>query len=73
MLMDPRGFRSPQLPGGVFPGARFDPIGPVGPFGPSRGGGGGFGMGGGRAPGLPFGMPNPDHERMPDGFDDMFM
>lgn len=64
MLMDPRGFRG----GGIRP-PRYDPIGPVPP-------GGVFGPGGGRggrAPNFPFGGPTPDHERMPDGFEDMFM
>lgn len=48
-----------QLP----PGARFDPFGPgVPPPGPATG----------PRPGN-FGQPNPDNERPPDGFDDMFM
>ncbi|CAL8124175.1 unnamed protein product [Orchesella dallaii] len=62
MLMDPRGFR-----GGGVRQPRFDPIGPVPPggvFGPRRGG---------AAPNFPFGGPDPDHERVPDGFNDMFM
>ena len=74
MLMDPRGFRRPQLPQGIVPGARFDPIGPpggLGGFGGNRGARGGGGLGG--PPRLPFGFPDPDHERAPGGYEDMFM
>ncbi|KAI1292241.1 Proteasome inhibitor PI31 subunit [Halotydeus destructor] len=60
----------PLPPGAVPPGARFDPFGPPGagprpnrhrgprPDGP---------------PGSGFAAPDPDHERPPDDYDDMFM
>lgn len=61
-----RGF--PPRPGGVPPGARFDPFGP-----PGIGGGRGFppGAGGGRGAGGPGGGPDPDH-LPPPGSDDMY-
>jgi len=58
------GFGGPPLPrGSVPPGARFDPYGPPAPF---RGGGSSQGRGN-----RGF-EPNPDHERIPSEYDDMF-
>lgn len=58
----PPGARLP--PGAVPPGARFDPFGPPppGPH-PNRL----------RGPRPPGGGPNPDHEKPPDDYNDMFM
>ncbi|CAL8139698.1 unnamed protein product [Orchesella dallaii] len=73
MIADPRGFRTPMIPGGtgliqpVPPGARFDPYGPPNPVPgavqprPQPGAG------------RTWGEPNPDVEQPPPGFDDMFM
>jgi hypothetical protein len=77
MIADPRGFRNPIRgpPGGNYPGlppgARFDPFGPPQPGqGPRPPPGPGPGPPG-AAPN--WGVPNPDHEQPPPGFEDMFM
>jgi len=62
-------FGQPLPRGAIPPGARFDPFGPPAPStGPFRNGGRGS-QGRGSGPG--FG-PNPDHERVPSEYDDMF-
>jgi len=58
-------FGQPLPRGAVPPGARFDPFGPpTGPFG--------SGSRGSQGRGPPGFGPNPDHERVPSEYDDMF-